>query len=356
MRFLDSAKIYIKAGDGGAGGVSFRREKYIEFGGPDGGNGGAGGSVYFKAIPSINTLIDFRYKQHFKIKRGENGKGKNRHGAKSDDLIIPIPIGTIVWDENKENILYDFKTVGEEILIASGGMGGRGNASYKTSTNRAPRQFQPGILGDEIWVWLELQILADVGLLGMPNAGKSTLLSKLSNAKPKIADYPFTTLKPQLGVLNKNNQEVVVADIPGIIEGASLGVGLGTRFLSHLNRCNLLIHMLDVGDDKFIENYKNIMNELKIYSEVLYNKKQIIVFNKIDKLAKETLKIKIKEFHKKYKKLDTTIHNISLITMENVEQLIDDIFIAVKNNSAEGDSSNDLKDEIANKEKSWSPI
>ena len=247
MHFLDQAKIYLKSGAGGPGAVSFRREKYIEYGGPDGGNGGKGGDIVFEAVQGLNTLIDFRYAQHFKAKRGTHGQGKDRTGAGAPDLVIEVPVGTQVLSEDKDEVLADFTEVGQRVVFLEGGMGGRGNASYKSSTNRAPRQHQPGEPGEEMWVWLRLKLLADVGLLGLPNAGKSTFINQVSNAKAKVGHYAFTTLVPKLGVVSHKGREFVLADIPGLIAGAADGAGIGDRFLGHIERCRVLIHLSDIA-------------------------------------------------------------------------------------------------------------
>ena len=282
IHFLDQAKIYLKSGAGGPGAVSFRREKYIEYGGPDGGNGGKGGDVIFRAVPSLNTLIDFRYAQHFKAKRGEHGMGKDRTGAGADDLIIEVPVGTQVLSEDREEVLYDFTEVGQEEIILHGGMGGRGNASYKTSTNRAPRQHQPGEAGEELWVWLRLKLLADAGLVGLPNAGKSTFINQVSNTKAKVGDYAFTTLVPKLGVVRHKNREFVLADIPGLIEGAAEGAGIGDRFLGHIERCRVLIHLIDISGEDPAAAMQTVEAELSAYEGELDDKPRIVALNKID--------------------------------------------------------------------------
>lgn len=285
MKFLDQAKIFVRSGDGGDGVIAFRREKYVEFGGPDGGDGGRGGNVYFRAVPSLNTLIDFRYTQHFRARKGGNGSGANRTGAGAQDVVIDVPVGTQIFDEDRETLLADMDADGKTILLCRGGDGGLGNAHYKSSTNRAPRRADKGYPGEERWIWLRLKLIADVGLVGMPNAGKSTFLSVASRAKPKIADYPFTTLHPQLGVVRLNaNEEFVIADIPGLIEGASEGAGLGHRFLGHVERCAVLLHLVDGTDEDFIENWKLIRRELKAYDPVLAAKKEVLVLNKCDAL------------------------------------------------------------------------
>ena len=288
MHFLDQAKIYLKSGGGGPGAVSFRREKYVEYGGPDGGNGGKGGDIVFVAVQGLNTLIDFRYSQHFKAKRGNHGQGKDRTGAGAPDLVIEVPVGTQVLSEDKEEVLADFTEVGQRVVFLEGGMGGRGNASYKTSTNRAPRQHQPGIPGEEMWVWLRLKLLADVGLLGLPNAGKSTFINQVSNAKAKVGHYAFTTLVPKLGVVTHKNREFVLADIPGLIEGAADGAGIGDRFLGHIERCRVLIHLIDISGDDPADAYRTVNDELAAYGSGLADKPQVVALNKLD-LADEEL-------------------------------------------------------------------
>ncbi|QVM85519.1 GTPase ObgE [Novosphingobium decolorationis] len=283
MHFLDQAKIYIRSGAGGPGAVSFRREKYIQYGGPDGGNGGKGGDVVFEAVAGLNTLIDFRYTQHFKAKRGGHGMGKNRNGAAADDLVIKVPVGTqVISDEDGETVLLDLVEAGQREVLIEGGMGGRGNASYKTSTNRAPRQHQPGIPYEEMWVWLRLKLLADVGLVGLPNAGKSTFINKLSNAKAKVGAYAFTTLRPQLGVVYHKGREFVLADIPGLIAGASDGAGIGDRFLGHIERCRVLLHLIDISVDDPVEAMKVVEQELEAYAGELSDKPRLVALNKVD--------------------------------------------------------------------------
>lgn len=287
MKFLDQAKIYIQSGDGGAGCVSFRREKYIEFGGPNGGDGGKGGSVYIEAVPNLNTLIDFRYHQHFKAQKGRNGMGSDKTGPKGEDIVIKVPVGTEVLADDQETLIVDMLEPGQRFMIAKGGDGGRGNAQFKSSTNQAPRYAEPGWPGQEMWVWLRLKVIADVGLIGMPNAGKSTFLSVVTKARPKIADYPFTTLHPNLGAAWVDNYEVVIADIPGLIEGAHEGVGLGDRFLKHVERCSAFLHMIDGTQEDVVKAYKDIRRELELYDEVLKNKPEVVVLNKCDSLDKE---------------------------------------------------------------------
>ncbi|RVQ66009.1 GTPase ObgE [Croceicoccus ponticola] len=286
MHFLDQAKIYIKSGGGGPGAVSFRREKYVEYGGPDGGDGGRGGDIVFEAVEGLNTLIDFRYTQHFKASRGGHGMGKDRTGASAKPLVIKVPVGTqIVSDEDRETVLADFTDVGQRFVFLEGGLGGRGNASYKTSTNRAPHQHQPGIAGEEMWLWLRLKLLADVGLVGLPNAGKSTFINAITNTHAKVGDYAFTTLVPKLGVVRHKAREFVLADIPGLIEGAADGAGIGDRFLGHIERCRVLIHLIDIsgtGDQDPAEALRIVEEELEAYGEGLENKPRLIALNKVD--------------------------------------------------------------------------
>ena len=283
MKFLDQAKIYIRSGAGGPGAVSFRREKYVEYGGPDGGNGGKGGDVVFEAVAGLNTLIDFRYTQHFKAPRGGHGMGKNRNGAAGKDLVVKVPVGTqIIDDEDRETVLADLVTAGQRVTLLHGGLGGRGNASYKTSTNRAPRQHQPGEPAQEMGVWLRLKLLADVGLVGMPNAGKSTFINKLTNTKAKVGDYAFTTLRPQLGVVMHKNREFVLADIPGLIAGAADGAGIGDRFLGHIERCRVLVHLIDISSNDPVEAMCIVEEELEAYDGGLEDKPRLVALNKID--------------------------------------------------------------------------
>ena len=302
MKFLDQAKIYIKAGDGGSGSASFRREKFIEFGGPDGGDGGHGGSIVFTADNNLNTLIDFRYQQHFKADKGENGKGKKKTGKSGKDLILKIPIGTQIFEEDNNTLIEDLVKPEQKIIIANGGKGGLGNVRFKSSTNRTPRKKTDGDKGESFWIWLQLKVIADVGIVGMPNSGKSSLLSVLTNAKPKIANYPFTTINPNLGVTNYNNKEITLADIPGLIEGAHEGIGLGDKFLRHIERCKNILHLIDITDDNLLENYSKVRKELVKYSKKLTKKREIIVFNKIDMVSDQEINKKIDIFAKKIKK------------------------------------------------------
>ena len=290
MHFLDQAKIFIRSGAGGPGAVSFRREKFIEFGGPDGGDGGKGGDIVFEAVPGLNTLIDFRYTQHFRAPRGKGGSGSNRTGAGGEDLVIKVPIGTqILSDDEGRSLLADLTRAGERVIFLRGGMGGRGNASYKSSTNRAPRQHQTGEAGEEMWVWLRLKLLADVGLVGLPNAGKSTLLNSVTNAGAKIGDYPFTTLRPQLGVVRHKGREFVIADIPGLIEGAAEGAGIGDRFLGHVERTRLLLHLVDASGENPAEAYRIVREELDSYGAGLDEKAEIVALTKADMLDGKSL-------------------------------------------------------------------
>jgi GTP-binding protein len=282
MHFLDQAKIYIRAGAGGPGAVSFRREKYIEYGGPDGGDGGKGGDILFEAVAGLNTLIDFRYTQHFKAPRGTGGAGKNRTGAAGKDLVIKVPVGTQIIADDQETLLADLTEAGQRVTMLEGGMGGRGNASYKTSTNRAPRQHQPGEPAEELWVWLRLKLLADAGLVGLPNAGKSTFINQLANTKAKVGDYPFTTLRPQLGVVRHRMREFVLADIPGLIAGAADGAGIGDRFLGHIERCRVLIHLIDITGADPADAMRVIEDELAAYGAGLDEKPRLIALNKVD--------------------------------------------------------------------------
>ena len=295
MHFLDQAKIYIRAGAGGPGAVGFRREMYVEYGGPDGGDGGKGGDIIFEAVPGLNTLIDFRYTQHFKAPRGTGGMGQNRTGAQGKDLVIKVPLGTQVIADDKETVLLDLTEVGKRYTLIEGGLGGRGNASYKTSTNRAPRNHQPGLPGDEMYVWLRLKLLADTGLVGLPNAGKSTFINQIANTKAKVGDYPFTTLRPQLGVVRHRNREFVLADIPGLIAGAAEGAGVGDRFLGHIERCRVLIHLIDITGTDPADALEIVEDELTAYGAGLDDKPRLIVLNKIDLVDAELVKAFTKE-------------------------------------------------------------
>ena len=302
MKFLDQVKIYIKAGDGGSGSPSFRREKFIEFGGPDGGDGGKGGSVILKSERNLNTLIDYRYQQHFKAQRGGDGKGKKMTGKGGENLYLKVPIGTQVFEEDNKTLIFDFKKNNDEFVVASGGKGGFGNTKFKSSTNRAPKKFTKGIKGEEFWIWLQLKTIADIGIIGLPNAGKSSLLASMTSANPKIANYKFTTINPNLGVASYDDKEVTLADIPGLIEGAHTGTGLGIKFLKHIERCKTLLHLIDITEDDLFISYNQVRKELSKYSKDLVKKKEIVVLNKTDLIDEEEKKEKIKKLKNKLKK------------------------------------------------------
>ena len=301
MKFLDQAKIYIKAGNGGSGSASFRREKFVEYGGPDGGDGGDGGSIIVQSDRNLNTLIDFRYAQHFKAQHGKPGSKRNKTGANGEDLILKVPLGTQIYEEDNNTLIYDFTKNKEKYLVASGGKGGLGNVRFKSSTNRAPRKKTNGKLGEEFWIWLQLKVIADIGIIGKPNAGKSSLLAALTRAKPKIANYPFTTINPNLGVSYYGGKEITLADIPGLVEGAHKGVGLGDKFLRHIERCKILLHLIDLSEDDLLNSYKKIKSELSNYDKSLIRKKEIIFFNKSDLLNEGEINEKLKEFKRKIK-------------------------------------------------------
>lgn len=318
MQFIDETKINIRSGAGGDGCLSFRREANIPKGGPDGGNGGDGGAVIAVAIAGLNTLIDFRYRQHFKANKGETGKGRNCHGKSADDLYIKVPVGTQIFAEGSNLLIADLIEVGQEVVLANGGKGGLGNVNFKSSVNQAPRKITKGEEFEEMDVWLKLKLISNVGLVGLPNAGKSTFLSVVSRAKPKIADYPFTTLKPQLGVAYIDEDEIVIADIPGLIEGAHSGTGLGIRFLKHVERCQTILHLVDITDENFIENYKIIRNELKLYSEELHNKQEVIALSKTDAFEEDIIKEKLQEFNKATQKQALPLSSLSRNGLENI--------------------------------------
>ena len=315
MKFLDQARIFLQAGNGGSGSASFRREKFIEFGGPDGGDGGKGGSIIFIADKNLNTLIDFRFKQHFKASNGENGKGKNKTGKNGKDLILEVPIGTQIFEEDNNTLIDDLVNNSQKITIANGGKGGLGNVRFKSSTNRSPRKKTNGDKGENFWIWLQLKVIADIGIVGMPNSGKSSLLSVLTRAKPKIANYPFTTINPNLGVTSYDNKEITLADIPGLIEGAHEGVGLGDKFLRHIERCKNLLHLIDITEDNLLESYFKVRKELSKYSSKLTKKNEIIVFNKIDMINENEKVKKINLFKQKIKK---KIYSISALKQKNL--------------------------------------
>ena len=319
MKFLDQVKIYIKAGNGGDGSPSFRREKFIEFGGPDGGDGGKGGSVILKAEQNLNTLIDFRYQQHHKAKRGENGAGQNRTGKSGEDLILKVPLGTQVFEEDNKTLIYDFTKISEEFIAAAGGKGGLGNTRFKSSTNRAPRKFTKGTQGEEFTIWLQLKTIADIGIIGLPNAGKSSLLASVTNANPKIANYQFTTLNPNLGVASYDDKEITIADIPGLVEGAHKGIGLGIQFLKHIERCKTLLHLIDITSEDLKKSYQQVKNELKKYSNKLTKKKELIVLNKIDLIDEKEVNNIIKDFKKNTKSEVITVSTFNKSSVSKIK-------------------------------------
>ena len=318
MKFLDQVKIYIKAGNGGDGSPSFRREKFIEFGGPDGGDGGNGGSVVLISERNLNTLIDYRYQQHHKAQRGDNGSGQNRTGKGGDDLILKVPIGTQVFEEDNKTLIYDFKKEGEKFVAAAGGKGGLGNTRFKSSTNRAPKKFTKGTKGEEFTIWLQLKTIADIGIIGLPNAGKSSLLAAITNANPKIANYKFTTLNPNLGVAQYDDKEVVLADIPGLVEGAHEGIGLGIQFLKHIERCKSLLHLIDITNLDIKESYDQVKKELANYSSEMMKKKEIVVLNKTDLVDKDIIDEIILEFSKD---INCEIITLSTLDKNSIAQL-----------------------------------
>lgn len=352
MKFLDQAKIYIKAGDGGKGCVAFRREKFIEFGGPNGGDGGDGGSVYFEAVENLNTLIDFRYQQHFKAQKGQQGMGSEMTGYKGEDLIIKVPVGTEIVAEDGEAVIADMVKPGERFLIAKGGKGGLGNTRFKSSTNQAPRYAGPGTPGEEIWVWLRLKIIADVGLIGLPNAGKSTFLSAVTSARPKIASYPFTTLHPHLGVAWIGGKELVLADIPGLIEGAHEGVGLGDRFLKHVERCSVFLHLLDGTAEDVANDYLTIRKELELYNDKLKNKAEVVALNKCDALTDEEIKEKVAALRKVTK---NQVFAISAVAGKNLHDCLSavDKFVTRNRKTQNQPAENE---QIETTTKPWSPL
>jgi len=348
MHFLDQAKIYIKSGWGGPGAVSFRREKYVEYGGPDGGNGGKGGDIIFEAVAGLNTLIDFRYTQHFKAPRGKGGAGRNRTGAGGDDLVIKVPVGTqILADDEERSLLFDLTKVGQRIVFLRGGDGGRGNASYKTSTNRAPRQHGTGWPYEEAWVWLRLKLLADAGLVGLPNAGKSTFINQVTNAQAKVGEYAFTTTRPQLGVVRHKGREFVVADIPGLIEGAAEGAGVGDRFLGHIERCRVLLHLVDANDPDVAESYRIVRDELEAYGGGLVDKPVVVALNKIDTLDDELIAALSAELEEAS---GAEVIPISGASGVGVDWVLDKLLEAIPTNDSPVD------DDGAEDEVQWSPL
>ena len=322
MKFLDQVKIFIKAGDGGSGSPSFRREKFIEFGGPDGGDGGKGGSIILVSERNLNTLIDFRYQQHFKAERGRDGSGKNKTGRGGEDLYLKVPVGTQVFEEDNKTLIYDFKDENEKFVAAIGGKGGFGNTRFKSSTNRAPKKFTKGAVGEEVWIYLQLKTIADIGIIGLPNAGKSSLLASLTSATPKIANYKFTTLNPNLGVAMYDDKEITLADIPGLIEGAHEGIGLGIQFLKHIERCKSLLHLIDVSENNLINSYLQVRDEMGKYSSELLKKQEIIVFNKIDLIDENEIKEKIKDFEKIIKKSAFTTSTLDKKSVSDIKSTL----------------------------------
>ena len=357
MHFLDQAKVYLKSGGGGPGAVSFRREKYVEYGGPDGGNGGKGGDVIMEAVQGLNTLIDFRYSQHFKAKRGDHGRGRDQTGAGADDLVIAVPVGTQVLSEDKEHVIADFTEVGQRITLLQGGMGGRGNASYKSSTNRAPRQHQPGEPSEEMWVWLRLKLLADVGLLGLPNAGKSTFINAVSNAKAKVGAYAFTTLVPKLGVVRHKGREFVIADIPGLIEGAADGAGIGDRFLGHIERCRVLIHLIDINGDDPAEAMRIVEDELAAYGDKeqkgLRDKPRLVALNKLDLADEELGEAFAQEL---IAQGASQVFPISGATGEGVEALLNAVLNHLPDRTSTETKASAVEDDAEAVNAGWSPI
>ncbi len=352
MKFLDQAKIYVQSGDGGAGCVAFRHEKYIEFGGPNGGDGGKGGSVYVEAVPNLNTLIDFRYHQHFKAQKGRNGMGSEKNGPKGEDLIIKVPVGTEILADDQETLVVDMIEPGQRFLLAKGGDGGRGNTQFKTSTNQAPRYAEPGWPGEEKWLWLRLKVIADVGLLGLPNAGKSTFLSVVTKARPKIADYPFTTIHPNLGVAWVNSYEMVIADIPGLIEGAHEGIGLGDKFLKHIERCYALLHLVDGTQDDVVKAYRDIRNELELYDTKLAQKPEVVVLSKIDAVTAEDIAAKQKALEQASGK---KVFAISAVAREGVYDCLNEVSKFITRNRKRQDEENE-EQKISRDSEIWSPI
>ena len=347
MKFLDQAKVFVKSGNGGGGCVSFRREAYVEYGGPDGGDGGKGGDVWAEAVEGLNTLIDYRYQQHFKAQTGVHGMGRDRTGAGGDDVVLEVPIGTQILDEDRDEVLADLTAVGQRVMLAKGGDGGKGNARFKSSTNQAPRKSTPGFPGEERWLWLRLKLIADVGLVGLPNAGKSTFLSAVSRANPKIAAYPFTTLYPNLGVVDLGpGSRFIVADIPGLIEGAHEGAGIGDRFLGHIERCASLIHLIDGTQDDPVAAYHVVRKELEAYGGGLMHKREIIVLNKTDALGDELAQAQADELSQA---LDREVRLMSGVSGAGVKPLCSEAWSMVQAQRA------DEKAEAAGEDTGWAP-
>ena len=328
MKFLDQARVFVRSGDGGAGSVSFRREKYIAMGGPDGGNGGKGGDVWIEAVDGLNTLIDYRFRQHFKAKTGMHGMGRNRNGAMGEDVVLKVPVGTQVYEEDNETLIVDLNTLGDRYLIAKGGNGGFGNAHFKSSTNQAPRHANPGLEGQERWIWLRLKLIADAGLIGLPNAGKSTFLASVTAAKPKIADYPFTTLHPNLGVTSIDGREFVIADIPGLIEGAHQGVGIGDRFLGHVERTRVLLHLVSANELDVADAYRTVRGELSAYGGGIDEKPELVALSQVDTLLPEDRKHKLQELEKACGKKPIELSSVS---REGIEAVLRQMISAIEN-------------------------
>ena len=345
MKFLDQAKVYVRSGDGGAGCISFRREKYVALGGPDGGDGGKGGDVIVECVNGLNTLIDYRFKQHFKAETGVHGMGRNRNGRNGKDVILRVPVGTQILDEDNETLIADLTEVGQTYTLAKGGNGGFGNTHFKSSTNQAPRHANPGLEGEELYVWLRLKLIADAGLVGLPNAGKSTFLSSVSSAKPKVADYPFTTLHPNLGVVGIDTREFVMADIPGLIEGAHEGLGIGDRFLGHVERCRVLLHLIDATQEDYLEAYRIIRGELEAYDEGLGEKDEIVALTKIDSLTEEDIAEKVSAFEAAY---GFRPHAISAVAKTNMDTILRALLDKI-------DSENTREEQAANEPEPWRP-
>ncbi|UMA63432.1 GTPase ObgE [Roseivivax marinus] len=351
MKFLDLAKVYIRSGSGGAGAVSFRREKYIEYGGPDGGDGGAGGSVWIEAVDGLNTLIDFRYQQHFFAQNGQHGMGAQRTGKGGEDIVLRVPVGTEVLDEDEETVIADLDTLGQRICLAEGGNGGWGNLRFKTSTNQAPRRANSGQPGVERTIWLRLKLIADVGLLGLPNAGKSTFLAATSNARPKVADYPFTTLHPNLGVVGVDDVEFVVADIPGLIEGAHEGRGLGDMFLGHVERCAALLHLVDGTSGTLLEDWRTIVNEIEAYGEGLADKPRVTVLNKIDAMDDEE-----REFlREELEAVAGPVHLMSGVSKEGLTDVLRELRSLIDEDRLRRKAEAKAEDDDSDEDTSWQP-
>lgn len=355
MKFVDQTRIFLKSGPGGNGCVSFRREKYVEFGGPNGGDGGKGGDVVIEAVTGLNTLVDYRYKRHYKAPKGQHGMGKNMTGASGEDLVMKVPVGTQVFDEDMEFMIADLVKVGDRVVLAKGGEGGLGNTHFKSSTNRAPRRTTPGGEGEEMWVVLRLKLIADAGLLGLPNAGKSTFLSAVSRARPKIADYPFTTIRPQLGVVGVGQNEFVMADIPGLIEGASEGVGLGHRFLGHIERCGVLLHLIDATEEDVVASYETIMAEVENYGGDLTGKPMIVGLNKCDAVSDEELE------EKRLALTDAAARPVMVLsgaTGEGVKEVLSALWDVVKQDIAQRAVEEERPEDDQGSETAgeWSPI